>query len=304
MLALLLILGSVLGQPVRAGPLEGETEARWRCEPEAVALGEPFALVLELEHAPDVAARALVPAALALDESWVVLASEPLTSAVLADGRLRTRATWRVAALEPGERSLAESLAGLALGAAVTRIQVGDARVRVAGVLAPGEDAPRPLRGFPEGFAGAPEASGGGGALPWLLGGLALLVLAAVGVLGWRRRRRRAPRPAPTPLERLRALEEARAGGGERCYELTRLLRTAGDELARTPRAALTDEEWLAAVHASLEIPRGVVAQLESVFARAARVKYAGESPTDWALQETFVAARGALEALQGGAHR
>jgi hypothetical protein len=173
--------------------------------------------------------------------------------------------------------------------------------VRVAGVLAPDEDAPRPLRGFPEGFAGPLEAARDGRALPWVLGGLALVVLAAVGALAWRRRRR-VPAPAPTPLERLRALEEARAASGERCYELTRLLRAAGDERTRTPRAALTDEEWLAAVHASLEIPRGVVTQLEAVFARAARVKYAGEAPTDWALQETFAAARGALEALRGGA--
>jgi len=279
----------------------GETEARWRCEPEAVAQGGPFARVLELEHGPELVARALVPATLDLDESWVVLGSEPPTSAPAADGRVRTRAAWRVAALEPGERSLAGELAGLALGAEVTRIQVGDARVRVTGVLAPEEDAPRPLRGFPEGFAGEVEDGGGARTLPWLLAGLALLLVGA-GALAWRRRRRGAPAPAPTPLERLHALEADRAAGRERCYELTRLLRAAGDELTRTPRAALTDEEWLAAVHTSHEVPRGVVAQLEAVFARAARVKYAGEAPTDWSLQETFAAARGALEALRGGA--
>jgi hypothetical protein len=284
------------------GALLRETSARWSCEPDAVRVGEPFMLVLELEHDAGLGLRALLPRDLTLDESWVVLDSAPLASASLPGGRARTRAAWHVASLEPGERSLAEPLAGVALGEGVARIQVGDARVQVLGLLAEGEDVPRPLRGFPEGFAGATSGSGGGLSRALVAAGLGLGVLVGVAYALWQRRRAQlGAAPAPSPLERLRALEaEAAERSRERCYELTRLLRQAGDELTRKPRGALTDEEWLAAVRTSLEIPRGIVDELALVFERAARVKYAGEVPTDWALQETFAKARGALEALRG----
>jgi hypothetical protein len=286
-----------------AGP-EGETSARWSCEPTAVEVGQPFALVLELEHESTVGTALLAPRAPELDPSWVVFGAEPVARAPLADGRVRTRCVWHVASLEPGERSLADALSGLALGEAVTRIQVGDARVSVAGVLAQGEDAARPLRGFPVGFADAATRAAARTSWPALLA--AGLALGAALSWAWVRARRRRARArmgaAPLPLERLAALEAGAAEAGrERCYELTSLLREAGDRLTKRPRAALTDEEWLATVHASLEIPRGVVAELTAVFERVARVKYAGESPTEWALAETFTRARRALQALEGG---
>ena len=165
-------------------------------------------------------------------------------------------------------------------------------------MLAEGEDEPRPLREFPDGFAGVDAEAGRSPGL-WL--GLAGLVLAG-GLAGlvWRRRRtRRGAARATTPLERLAELE--RAGGDDGCFELTSLLRQAGDDLRRTRRGGLTDEEWLVEVTSSLDVPRTAASELAAVFERTARVKYAGEAPTPWAMQETFARARAALEVLGAG---
>jgi len=281
-----------------------EVRAQWRCEPEAVALGEPFELFLELFHPASVSAHELTTGTLALDESWVVFGELPVSSAAGDGGEVRTRRAWRVASLEPGERALAEALSKLALSERVTRIQVGDARVEVSGVLAEGEDAPRPLREFPDGFGGRDEASEGPGWVGWIGLGTVLLACAG-GVLAWRRRRARssAARPA-TALERLGELERSfePGRGSEGCYELTRLLRAAGDGLRQKARGGLTDEEWLAEITASLDVPRNAVSELTAVFERAGRVKYAGEAPTPWSMQETFQRARTALEVLVAGA--
>jgi hypothetical protein len=172
--------------------------------------------------------------------------------------------------------------------------------VTVGGVLAPGEDAPRPLREFPDGFAAEEELRAAAGWGTWLALGAALLA-AGAGAYLWRRRRsgRAVPRSASV-LERLAALERESASGASSagCYELTRLLRTAGDELCRKSRGGLTDEEWLAEVAATFAVPRAALGDLTAAFERAARVKYAGEAPTPWAMQETFQRARAALAVL------
>lgn len=310
MLALLLVL---LGGGFGSGAgMEGEVQASWRCEPTRVELGQPFRLVLELAHPPGSSGRELAAGTLALDDSWVVLGEEALTSVASEDGQQRTRRAWSVASLEAGERALAQALSSVALSERVTRIQVGDARIEVLGVLAAGEDEPRPLREFPPGFADGSETPGAGrwfesGVARWLGGGLAGLLLALLAGFAWRRRRSRGAVPAPpAPIERLGELERAskETGGREECYALTQLLREASDGLRRKPGRGLTDEEWLAEVVASLEIPRGTVAVLEEVFERTTRVKYGGEAPTPWALEETFTRARAALESLGTGGAR
>ena len=282
---------------LRGSPPEGEARARWHCEPAEVALGEPFELVLELEHPASLSAQALAPGALTLDDSWVVISEQPLATESVSGG-LRTRRTFRVASLEPGERALGEVLSGMALAESVKHIQVGEARVTVRGILAEGEDQPRGLAEFQDDYADARPSTVSSRWFLW--SSLVALPLLAGAAFWLVRRRRRGVAPQVTsPLERLAELE--RAPSREGCYELTRLLRAAGDELRNKPRGALTDEEWLAEAHASLEIPRGVVSELAAVFERAARVKYAGDAPTAWALQETFARARAALQALRGG---
>ncbi len=300
MLALFLAL---LVSAVPAGAQAVDVRALWRCEPEEVELGEPFQLVLELFHPAGVSGRELAAGELALDESWVVLAQEAVTSAAQNDGSLHTRRAWRVVSLEPGERSLAEALARVVLSARVTQISVGAARVQVRGILAEGEDAARPLREFPPNFGGGHEAAARPGWIPLLVGS-ALLVAIGAGAYVWRRRRGRRGAAIPSaPFERLAELERSFQGerGREGCYELTHLLRAAGDGLRQKPRGGLTDEEWLAEITASFEVPRNAVNELAAVFERAGRVKYAGEAATPWAMQETFAKARAALEVLGAG---
>jgi hypothetical protein len=285
----------------------GEASARWRCEPAAVEVGEPFELRLELEHPADVPGGTLVAGEPALDDSWLVLEREPARpSPAGAPGEktVRTVLAWRVVSLEPGERSLADALSAVALSGAVTRIQVGEARVEVRGVLGEGEDAPRPMREFPEGFAGESTAASGTSAW-WAWAGGVLVVATGAGAVLWRRalRARAAGARAATPLDRLGELEgwieteRARAS----CYELTRLLREATDRARSADRAGLTDDEWLAELQASRALPGGAVQELAAVLERAARVKYAGEAPSSWALKETFARARVALQAVGAG---
>lgn len=286
-----------------ARPAGDEARARWLCEPDAVEVGEPFRLVLEVEHPLALSGPELVEGDLKLDESWATLGPAEVVSAPAEGGGVRTRRTWRVVSLEPGERDLGAELSAVKLSERVTRIEVGGAHVRVRGLLAEGENEPRPMREFPEGFAALGE-SGGRGWRALLLGLLGLAGLGAL-LVAWRRRRRRrsgVPTP-PGPLERLGELERAcqGAGGREECYGLTRLLREAGDSLRARERGGLTDEEWLAEIKASFDVPRGAVMALEEVFARTTRVKYGAEQPTPWAMQETFARARAACEALVGG---
>lgn len=308
MIAPVLLLAAL--QETEAGP---EIRARWRCEPAAVEVGEPFALVLELQHPREFSAASLFPGELALDESWVVLERRPPAQPERAAARAAEGATsslvWSIASLEPGERGLAELLSALPFSSPVAHIEVGDARVSVRGLLSGDEDAPRPLREFPPGFAGG---TGEPGRPRRALAGLAVLVLALLSggaLLFWSRRRRRRRATAPralTPLERLAEIERlvaADAGTArELCFELTGLLRRTTDAARGVERDGLTDEEWLAEVRATPRIPRGACEDLTAVFERAAAVKYAGERPTSWALGETLGRARVALQAAVGAA--
>jgi hypothetical protein len=216
---------------------------------------------------------------------------------------VRSRRVWRVGALEPGERSFSGELGAFAFAPEVAKIQLGDARVLVTGVLGPEEDEPRPLREFGAGFLELDGPSGTASSLVrWLVPGGFLV--AALACAAWLHRRRR-PKPVPEPslLEHLADLErrtdESRAR--EAFYELTHLLRRAGDRLRKRDRAALSDQEWLTEARAALDLPTGLVSELGALLERAERVKYAGERPTVWALEETFARARAVLEGLRGG---
>ena len=288
----------------------GDVTARFSCRPDAVEVGEPFELVLELSHPREVSVFDALESDLELDATWIVLgeerhASEPDPT---DPGRGRTRRVWTLASLEPSggaPRVLSEVLAGLVFRADVTRIETALARVDVTSVLGD-EDAPRPLAAFPEGFGReAPilerspwvVAAGAATAFFWLL----FLAL----YLRSRRRRPAAPRAALTPLESLSRLSadvpREPEAVRERYYELKRLLRRSFEERFVT-RAGLTDAEWIAALRGARDLPPAAVEQTARLVEEAERVKYAGGTPSDWALQETFAAARGVLEALSASA--
>ena len=266
--------------------------ARWLEPPTAVELGVPFELVLEVTHEPG-GELEVGPGELASDVAWAVLdAAAPLVLPDLDDPRLRvSELRWTVVALEPGLRMLprpelryggeplAPSKAGL---------------LDVSAVLAPGEDAPRPLP--PDLGLSDPAAARRGLGAALIVAGGALLVGLAVWLA---RRGARRPRPAleraPSPLERLAALEQAPLEDPrsvrEAHLELTRALRQHLD--GATPRDALTDEEWLAA----LALPAD--GELGRLFAECRPVEYGGERPTHWATRERVARAR-ALAERQG----
>ena len=290
-------------QDVSDAPAPGTIVRTVHGPPAAVEVGEPFPVVLELVHPADTGGVALSAGELTLDDSWVLLDTR-LEPAVVegdaASGRRVTRRVFEVVSLEPGERTL--TLAGL------SPLAEGDAEeeqvtVSVTGVLAADEDAPRPLRGFPPAFGEGRKVSTSLPPWAWALGGAMVL---SAGVLGWFLRRRPGPATkadAPVdPLARLALLEAEEtkdlAGLRARHFALSRLLREATDAKIRGDRTGCTDEEWLALVATSLSPTNGGGASLEAALAGCARVKYAGELPSPFAVQETFDHARRALEAL------
>jgi hypothetical protein len=152
MIALLLALAA-------APQEEPAVHARFTCTPERVEVGEPFELALELDHPVGASAFSLGGAELELDDSWIVLDRQREAPRLAPDDDRRriTRRTWTVASLEPGTRMLADALSVLVSDPAIASVDASRTAVEVAGLLAEGEDAPRPLRGFPEGFGQATE---------------------------------------------------------------------------------------------------------------------------------------------------
>lgn len=301
LLALALALAPLV-QGTSLAPALGD--ARVEAEPERVELGQPFELELSVAHRagslPEVDATPLEA-----DAGWAVLAGGARTT--LPDprraGDALTRVTWQVAALEPGARELPAPrvrLAGAAGG--LSELEVARGSVEVRPVLAPGEDAPRPLVGF---VGLEPEAAG---APVWPF--VAVLLLAAGALLFVRARRRRAARAAPlhapTPLELLTALEQRELDRPELVnaahYELTRALRAHLDAAAPSSDAvpaAWTDEEWLA--HAAERFDADSARRLELLFSECAAVKYGGRTPTHWAARERVETARRLAVELGGG---
>jgi hypothetical protein len=268
-------------------------EARAQASVATVEVGEPFTLTLVVRHGGE-DPPALDATALESDPTWAVL--EPGERVSLPEpgdhGLLETRASWRVVALEPGQRELPAPRVTLeGPDGAPQVLEVARASLEVQGLLAPGEDAPRP----PGGFVGlGPESATPGWrrALPW---GVAGLVACALGAAWLGRRGRRAPAVVgPTPLERLAALE---AGSLERPeqvvalhVELTRLLRAAVDDRLGASPSGLSDLEWAQRLAARLgaERARPYAELLEA----CEPVKYGAEQPTHWAARERVARAR------------
>jgi hypothetical protein len=279
------VIGVVLIAALGVGQEAGE--ARLTVHPSSVEVGQELVIALEVGHAEGERA-ALEEGALELDESWIVFASEaPLALPVPGQpGRARTRASWTVASLEPGEREIP-----------AVRYRIGGeghaspaAQVSVASLLGEGEAQARPPKGFRP-LAG--EARSPFLWIPWVCAAVALAAAAALAVRA-RRRRGRVVSAPPGPLERLAELEarplddplEVR----EAHFELTRAVREALDRRSGRERSGLTDAEWLGEVRGTLA--REQALELEALLASCAAVKYGGERPTHWAAREALQRAR------------
>jgi len=282
-----LALAALSSQAGQAEPPEPTGLRALVSAPAAVEVGVPFELTVELDHADAVRPRLLADA---VGESWVVLADRGSATLPGAEGRATTLVRWTVCALEPQERALPQLMATFPDGSFEAPF-VEPGGIDVGGVLQPGEDEARP----PHGFRDAPPAVDG---RPWWAFGLAAAALVAAALLALRRRRRRAarPAPAPTPLQRLEAIDPRELSGPDAVqaayYELTSLVRAALDLRQGRDRSGCTDEEWLRALDGSEGVSEEERDALEDLLRSSALVKYGGSRPTHWAVQETLERAR------------
>jgi hypothetical protein len=274
-----------------------ESRARLAIEPAHAEIGKPVVWTLVVETAAS--AKVTLPDLKDLPREWALI--EPLGVRRTDDpsnaARRITTASWRVMALDAGDVSAPALKVDVEENGTKKSIEAGVAKIDVAHALDADEDAPRPAKGWrPAPDVGALSPRGVVTAL-----GLILLAIAA-----WFLRKRlwRKPvvAPAKTPLERLAALEErARLepeAAREIVYSLTRSMREAVDAFVSEPRGSLTDAAWSASFESDERVPSGVRAATARILANAERVKYAQESPSRFALDETLKDARSALEAL------
>lgn len=227
----------------------------------------------------------------AFDDSWVVFdlrRSAPLRAATVE--RAITLWTFELASLEPGTRSLTEALVE-PLGFAA--FLEGDApKLEIASVLAADATEPRPLIGFSDLWLldGVEDASPW---LTWLIGGPVLLVFGLGLWLAMRRGKQPASGPPTRSIaERASTLELALLRSltldrlRERVFGLTSLVREAVDARRGTREIGATDEEWLARVLGEARIDAATREELSVLFETTTRIKYRGERPSDFALDE------------------
>ena len=296
---LCLVLGlqaSALGNPAGQDPLQ--LEVRSWCEPEVVAIGEPFTLAIDVEH-PAGGRVTFEVEDLDLPDTWWIEEPRRVVSLALDDepGRKFSRARWRLAGIEPGEHAL--PLGGLVYhidGMRNTR-EVPAALITLRGELAEGEDLPRSLAGFHE------PPTGGKTSLPWrwvfypLFGMLIGLIL-----WGLRRSKEIVESRGPSPLQSLSALDPCdETMQRQSFFVLSRAVRETFDRELGAQLDGLTDEEW---IEANDDWAGDGNARFEraALFLRSCeRVKYGAETPTRWAVEEALKEARELCESSTGG---
>jgi hypothetical protein len=215
-----------------------------------------------------------------------------------APGRKVTRLRWSVMALEGGILQLPPLPIGIEEGAQKSTLDALLPALSIEPALQPGEDAPRPAKGFRE----APQVRAV--SVRGLITGAVVAVLAVIAIVVFvlvRGRRKVVAHAPPSALEQLDAIEQRARAEPERVhaltYELTRLVREAVDAHAGASRAALTDADWSRAVAADESVPAEVRRGAARILSAAERVKYAQESPSPLFVREWLDEARTVLEA-------
>jgi len=151
-------------------------------EPASVEIGEPVEWMLDVVHSKKL--RVGFPAKDAEDRRFAPLSERTVARAADPndDALVHTIARWTTMALEPGDLAPPPLALELTGGAATETLVVNGLPVHVAGALAEGEDAPRPLLGLrelsPERAAELEPAR----RAPLVLAGLGALLVVA---LGW-----------------------------------------------------------------------------------------------------------------------
>ncbi len=269
-------------------------------------VGQPVKATLSVEH--DASSRPRVDS-LGLDDSWVVFAAKagPTLAMSAQAGRATTTFEFEIASLEPGDRAIPQ----IPVPGSDQKLAVEGPTLKVAGVLAESEDAPRAMKGLREIESQDERAN-----LALILGlSLGVLALLSAVLFAWRRKRARsAVESGPAPSARLAVLEtrplDTPGDVQAAHFALTRLLRESADLAAGRDRSGMTDEEWQRAARRQFEAAGMSAAEfsaLEALLERAAQVKYGSERPTHWATREALASARGfaaRLETLQDAKDR
>ena len=294
-IASVLTLCTSLCAPLRA---QGNVSARLTAEPARAEIGEPVVWTLSIDATK--ATKITLPEKDPLpDGSWVLIEPRTIERSSGADPEhVVTRVRWSVISLEAGERALPKIEIELGSGADKHKLAAEAGTLHVASALADKEDSARAEHGF----LPPRESTPLGRAWGWIVvGGLVLLIAAWIVARG--RRKKHVVASAPVPLERLRALESAAAESPERAretvYGLSRLLRDSVDRWSQSERAGLTDEDWSRSIAADERVPLGVRSAAGRILAAAERVKYAGQVPTRFAIDELLRDARAVLETLE-----
>ena len=267
----------------------GDEPPRWGPASPEAEVGEPVDWVLEIVHArrarPQVVSEELADL---LDPSWAflsgpVILTRPDGGANGASERERSTFTWKLMALESGERS-APSL--LLQGDTGEQLEVLSDPLLVKPALLDGEEGPRP-------FAMFHEVEGGTvGSLTRLLGiliGAMLVVVIGIVLLVRRARRGHDLESVPIPISPRAAFDELVAGrtddaqGVQRlAFGLTNVLRQA----LEVGEAGATDDEWMGALRGENRISPDQLARIESVLSVCEQIKYGGHVPTRFAIDE------------------
>ncbi|MFT5049722.1 MAG: hypothetical protein ACI8QZ_001115 [Chlamydiales bacterium] len=286
------LLGAVLALSLGAGAVEaaqialGEQPPVWGPAQSEAEIGQPVEWTLEIVHArrarPEIISEQLEEQ---LDRTWVFL-SGPVIQTWPVDGASEeehSTFTWSLMALESGERSAPSLLLQADSG---EQLEVLSETLLVSPALIDGEDVPRPFAEFHDIEGGAV------GSLTTLFGiliGLAVLCIVAV-VLLVRRARRRAVADLPAfPIAPRAAFDALRAGraddadGVQRlAFELTGILQRAlaGGE------PGCTDQEWFDALRAGSRLAPDVLVRVEALVSTCEQIKYGGQVPTRFAIDE------------------
>jgi len=255
-------------------------------QPSQGAIGQPFEVVLEFDHAHG-AGLAMGGPDLELDASWVVLEGPELTAVQGSDGT-HTRVRWSVMSLESGARALPGLDLMLADGVS---LKVEGATLAIDGELGAEEDAPRPL---PVLHSIVERA----GSLRLVHLGWVVLALILAVVWGlWLRKRRGLAPEANTQGEwaRFMALREfamkvgrdaATEPGGAQdvSTELAALLRSAAQHRVSVLRPGQADGEWLARMRGEGET--SLADELTPLLDTCERIRFGGLRPTHFAMDE------------------
>jgi hypothetical protein len=284
---------------VSTGSIEQSTASAY-CTPEAVAIGEPFTLYLDILH--DAKLRVLLdaPAGGGEDDqfgpSWVVLESRRVVRLPLSDGtgRTLTQVRWRMFGVEPGDFEIPVIGADALTSGTVHRVDASVATIQVRPELAEGEDAPRPMVGFQPPPPAEDSPLGTIGLV--VLGTVAFLFLTLLVLLvRWALWRKDAPaaKQAPSPESQLAQLDPSdESAARELHYSLAQLTRLALGGKGRQTHAGQTDEEWVQSLREAGPLPQTLVDRTELLLAKCAEVKYGASTPTRWATTEAWEEAR------------